>query len=144
MRLRMYFSVIVILAIIGGVGLGMRYALSQKLGATTRVPVSEERRPEPSNVMHELIPPAGQVGAVINITPSAYQPETVRIRKGETVAFYNASTSYLQPMVRGDDALSAPGVLPAKQAWYLPIAPQGTYEVYDNIYPNLRAQIIIQ
>lgn len=150
MYARTMLKVAIAAVVLAGLWLGASYAWNQGRYITLRQPDGAQgRTPGAQQYATERVP-REQVAATIAMTPEAYIPDTVTIPAGTAVAFRNDGVSSqwpvsdLHPDHTLEPRLNADGVVRPGGTWYATLTRPGTYWVHDEVYPNLRAAIVVE
>lgn len=76
----------------------------------------------------------------VDISNSTFQPATITINAGDTVAWTNRDS--IPHSIKGQGFGSAP--LAPNEAYQIPLTKAGTYDYSCGIHPNMQGKIIVQ
>lgn len=144
MKSRIWFAAGIAIAVVGGIALGAYVAYGNGMYATARGPLEKPGELPLSPRASEQVPSA-TVAAMVSMTPFSYQPMTVAIDAGQAIRFVNAGEARQWPRSEGDDVVvDAEGFVAPGRSWYAVITKPGTYQVRDEVYPHVKATIVVR
>lgn len=138
-----------IVAVLLGVYLGGYHAIGSGMLVSTRVPLAKPKD-VPSVRVATYGVPGVRVGAVVRMSPYAFVPREVTVRRGEAVEFRNVATAMQRPMSDphpghgGNAALDADGFVEPGRSWYAVMDEAGTFPVHDEVYPSVRGTVTVR